>query len=194
MSSLRSTEHSSDLQRLPGRQLGLCGGDQGDGGGRVGGVTARVCVSVGVCACVCVSQSAGWAELGGGRTGCCCWAWSRVTRLDPLSPVQAQTCSTTPTTPSTASTTMATATLPPARTRRRRCVDPRTGRDPFLDVQTSGVQVTHIFIHWSRLFYFLPQRRLFYFYKVKKKIQNLVFSFSFFSLIVVNIFWSSRIS
>lgn len=40
---------------------------------------------------------------------------------------QEEKCSTTPTTPSTASTTTGTDTLPPARTRRRRSADPRTG-------------------------------------------------------------------
>lgn len=42
-----------------------------------------------------------------------------------------QICSTTPTTPSTVSTTMGTDTLPPARTRRRKCVGPHTGMADF---------------------------------------------------------------
>lgn len=52
-----NSEHSCDLQRVPGRQLGLCGG----GGGDVGVLQPDL-----VCVSVCVSQSAGWAELGGG--------------------------------------------------------------------------------------------------------------------------------
>lgn len=52
-----------------------------------------------------------------------------------------QICSTTPTTPSTASTTMETDTLPPALTRRRKCVDPRTGMDPFPDVWPTRSEV-----------------------------------------------------
>lgn len=60
MSSLRSAEHSSNMQRLPGWQLGLCGGDREDGGGGIGGVAARVCASVSVCVWVCVCQSVSW--------------------------------------------------------------------------------------------------------------------------------------